>query len=247
MSESPLHIFWFALIFIVALAGGLWGALKSITRDTLHLFLSLAAGVFLGTVFLELLPEAFEIGGDGHITGAYALAGFLLTYLIERGLIPLLSFKINGKDSTGHYTVAITALIGLCAHSLVEGAALAPAMRDGTDTSLYLAIIAHKLVASLALGSLFALAEIETKKALAFIAIFALMTPLGAVAISPAMSSGSNPEILGYIVALTAGVFLYVATADILPEVMHSNISGFWKALLLGLGVIIVGAIVGLH
>ncbi|MCH9032464.1 MAG: ZIP family metal transporter, partial [candidate division Zixibacteria bacterium] len=233
MSESSIHIFWLTLIFVVALAGGLWGALKSITRDTLHLFLSLAAGVFLGTVFLELLPEAFEIGGDGRITGAYALAGFLLTYLIERGLIPFISVRVSGKERTGHFTVAITALTGLCAHSLVEGAALAPAVRDGIDTGLYLAIIAHKLVASLALGSLFALSEIKTKRALTFLVFFALMTPLGAVAISPAIPPGAPPGILGYIVALTAGVFLYVATADILPEVMHSNISGLWKALLL--------------
>ena len=218
MSLSSNHIFWLTIVFVVALAGGLWGALKSISRDTLHLFLSLAAGVFLGTVFLELLPEAFEIGGESHVIGAYALAGFLLTYWIERGLTPFISVRISGNETSGHFTVAITALTGLCAHSLVEGAALAPAMREGTDYGLFLAISAHKLVASLALGSLFALSEITTRKALTFLVFFALMTPLGAVAISPLIASGSTPNLLGYLVALTSGVFLYVATADIYPK-----------------------------
>lgn len=236
------------IIFLIALVGGLWGLARKISPESLHLALSLAAGFFLGAVFLELLPVSFsQNSSDPRTIGGLTLAGFTLIYVIEKGIIPRL---LSGEKSDGHDVVALTALFGLCVHSISEGAALAlgpesigGAGRACSAGSFLLPIALHKGIASLALGSLFVLAGSSPRKIALYLLLFALMTPIGAIltsVLAPAGGLGADSELYSWITALTAGIFLYVATADILPEVMHSRASMGWKLLLLSAGMLIM-------
>lgn len=229
------------IIFLIALVGGLWGLARKISTESLHLALSLAAGFFLGSVFLELLPISFsQTSSDPRTIGGLALAGYALIYVLEKGIIP---HALSGKQSDGHDIVALTALIGLCVHSITEGSALALASGAESSGGFLLPIALHKGIASLALGSLFALAGRSPKQIALYLLLFALMTPLGAaltVVLAPAGELGAGSQLYSWISALTSGVFLYVATADILPEVMHSRAAMGWKLLLLSAGMVIM-------
>jgi len=68
------------------------------------------------------------------------------------------------------------------------------------------------------------------------------MTPLGALVLAHTVTSGSN-EVLMVLTAVVTGTFLYVATADLLPEVFHSRQNRWLHLLLLILGLIIMGTI----
>ena len=71
------------------------------------------------------------------------------------------------------------------------------------------------------------------------------MTPLGALVLAPLVDCGSD-EVLMPATALMTGSFLYVATADMLPEVFHTRRNRFWHLALLMIGILIM-ILVSLH
>ncbi len=239
MNPSPLLSS--IAVFLLALAGGMWGSVRKISEESLHLALAFAAGFFLGAAFLELLPSAFtSSGGLEPVTvGGVALLGFLVIYVVERGLAP---DSANQSHSQAHATVAMTALLGLCIHSIAEGGALLVASDVVGGESIVLSIALHKGIAGLALGSLFGLAHFSKSKTVALLVVFALMTPLGAGLSALALTGDTMAESVFFtvITALSSGVFLYVATVDILPEVLHSRASLAWKLLLVVIGALVM-------
>lgn len=240
-----------AVVFIAALAGGLWGGANRVSAERTHLVLALAAGLFLGVAFLDLLPTAFapiSEGGAAASAGGLALLGFLLIYVVEKGVAPLLT---GPRTKNSHATVAITVLLGLSVHSLVEGGALTlPTVDHGESSFNYgmlLSITLHKGAAGVALGSLFALANFSLREIIAYVTLFALVTPLGVLVTSLGAGVWISASDMAALSAISAGVFVYVAAADMLPEVMHSNASLGWKLALLLLGVAIMWGAHALH
>src|SRR6187402_330871 len=97
------------LLFGVSGIGALLPLYRRWSERGLHLFVALAAGVFLGTIFLHLLPHMAGI--DAHLGEAHAehgasgglgpwvaaLGGLLLLFAIERVWLPTLA-----KDSSAN-------------------------------------------------------------------------------------------------------------------------------------------------
>ncbi len=248
MTPSPLESA--IAVFLLALAGGIWGSVRKISEESLHLALAFAAGFFLGAAFLDLLPSAFASRGGMEPTtvGGLALLGFLVIYVVERGLAPSRTIESHsGKHIDAHAVVALTALLGLSAHSIAEGGVLLVASEgSAVAQSVLLSIGLHKGIAGLALGSLFGLAHFSKQKTITFLIIFALMTPLGALLSSLALTGESAAVTSTFFTAITAissGVFLYVATVDILPEVLHSRASLAWKLFLVVFGAFVMWVI----
>jgi len=209
-------------IFVIAILGATPPLFKKWSSRQLHLFIAFGAGVFLGAIFLHLLPDALS-EGSGMLASSMVLIGFLLILLIERIIFG--SHKVHCDDHCGHrhQIVGMTALIGLSAHSLTEGFGLGVGMTEPElGFIIFIAIIAHKLTAAFSLSTIFRLADFSMKKTLALISLFALMTPLGALATLPFINA-LNELNLAIPTGLTAGTFLYVATMDLLPEAFHSD------------------------
>ncbi len=240
MIESGL-LLYSAIIFLAALVGGLVTLLRKWSYENLHLFLSLGAGVFLGVVFLYLLPQSFA--HHSQPDKSYIALTILLGYLIILFFKRILFIKRGQGDSESHRIVSITAFLGFSVHSLIEGFGLAVgSLKAELGTLIFISIIAHKSMASFSLSSLFMLSKTSTRKTVGLIFIFSLMTPLGAIGFAPVFSS-LPPEMLVYLTALTAGTFLYVATGDLLPEVFHTHENRWLKLLLLIFGVVIMIAL----
>ena len=209
-------------IFAIAIVGALPPLFKKWTSRQLHLFIAFGAGVFLGAIFLHLLPDALA-NGTSNMASGMVLLGFLIILLVERTL--LRSHKLHCDDGClhRHEMVGITAFIGLSVHSLTAGFALGVGMADPElALIIFIAIIAHKATAAFSLSTIFCLAEFSRKKTLSLILAFALMTPLGAIISLPFISSLKDIS-LAIPIGLTAGTFLYVATMDLLPEAFHSD------------------------
>ena len=69
-------------IFTVAIAGALPPLFKKWSSRQLHLFIAFGAGVFLGAIFLHLLPDAIILGSSSTAS-AMVLLGFVLILLVE--------------------------------------------------------------------------------------------------------------------------------------------------------------------
>ena len=232
-------------IFTIAIVGALPPLFRKWSDRQLHLFIAFGAGVFLGAIFLHLLPDAMA-EDTTNMASAMVLLGFLFILLVERTL--LRSHKLHCDEACvhRHEMVGITAFIGLSVHSLTAGFALGVGMTDPElGLIIFIAIIAHKATAAFSLSTIFCLAEFSRKKTLILILSFSLMTPLGAVISLPFISSLKDLS-LAIPTGLTAGTFLYVATMDLLPEAFHSDkervstfvwlISGVFIMLLIKLG-----------
>jgi len=209
-------------IFAVAIAGALPPLFRKWSDRQLHLFIAFGAGVFLGAIFLHLLPDTLT-DGSGSVASYMVLTGFILILLIERIIFG--SHQVHCDDHCGHRhaIVGMTALIGLSAHSFTEGFGLGVGMVEAElGFVIFIAIIAHKVIASFSLATIFRLAQFSTKKTLALIGLFALMTPIGALITLPFLENMRDLS-LAIPTGLTAGTFLYVATMDLLPEAFHTD------------------------
>ena len=231
---SDLHIYVIVLFF-AALLGGSFTLFTRWSHDLLHRFISFGAGIFLGVVFLHLLPETMK-HGEGMYTGLIILAGFLFIFFVERFLFS----RGDRSYEYRHHVISITVLIGLSVHSLIEGFGLAVgALHNDISKVIFLAILVHKVPAAFSLASLLSLSNFSRMKSFWLIAFFSLMTPIGAVIAAPWLRSGDDAT-LDVLTALVTGSFLYVSTADLLPEVFHSHKNRWLNLALLVLGIALI-------
>src|ERR1044072_7729199 len=121
-----------------------------VARHRIHLLMGLGAGVLLGAVFFDLLPESLTIAAQQGWSFRFILAivviGFLIFYLVERLLI-LHACPEGDCTNEVHQHVGRISSIGLIVHSTLDGAALGAASLVSLRTGLLLglAVIADYL------------------------------------------------------------------------------------------------------
>ena len=209
------------IIFLSTLLGGYIAIARNWSDEYLHLFLSFGVGIFWGMVFLYLFPEVL-VHSHEPVFPVMILAGFMFIFIIERILF---AFS-NGRYDHSHKIISLTAMLGLSVHSIIGGVGLAVGSVDQKlGWLIFISIISHKMSAAFALTSLFVLGKFSKKRIWLFLLMFSLMTPLGALAFTPVIKMAEllTIEIL---TVFTAGIFLYVATADILLRYSISERKG---------------------
>lgn len=225
----------------VALAGGVLPLLVSWNDRRLHGALALSTGIFLGAVFLHFLPELphTSAGGlDEHLLWAFVLAGVLAIYLAET--LFLHAHDEHEHPDQHHRAVGWAALFGLSVHSFTAGVGLAfAAQAPGLGGAVFVAILGHKGFEAFSLASVFQLGKFPRRATLAVVAVFALMTPLGAMA-GELLSGWLEGAGLAAAVALAAGSFLYVSLCELLPEVFHERKDAAAKIVLLLSGILVM-------
>jgi zinc and cadmium transporter len=211
-------ILYCLIMFLATVAGGLITLIRQWSDEWLHLFLSFGAGIFLGAVFFHLLPEVMRLE-HSYRAGMFILGGYLLIFFVERILLS----REGGAHSHGHVVVSLTVLIGLSVHSLVEGFGLAVTMVDPQLAWILLvSILAHKIPAAFSLVSLALLAKQSRQRSFYYLLLFAATAPAGALVLGPLLGLDRAGD-MWQTTGLVTGSFLYVATADLLPEVFHSH------------------------
>jgi len=205
-------------IVLTAWIGGIIPLFFKENQRILHWFISLGAGVLLGASFLHMIPEAAEMIGSE--LGIFVLAGFLLLFILEKFIM---THPCPSEHCEYHH-VGLAAFWGLSLHSLVTGIALGTGiMVPKLGLVVFLAIILHKLPASLSLTSLFLKEHYSNKKLFVYLTAFSLMVPLGAL-ITYLFLQQTSVRAIGALTAFSAGTFLHVASDDLLPEVhQHSH------------------------
>ena len=242
MTVTEWHLVWYALgIFAAAALGGVLPLLREWRSNQLHLFVAFGAGVFLGAVFIHMLPEV-DRRSPGLANGM-VLVGFLVLLLLERVLLHRHSLDCGEGCPHRHKILGITSFVGLSVHSLTAGFSLGVALlTPGLAAIIFVAIIAHKATAAFSLSTIFVLAGFRPAAVLAMLGIFALMTPLGALISIPLIHVMKEISV-SVPTALAAGTFLYVATMDLLPESFHDGEGRLLPFMIIILGVAAMYAI----
>lgn len=195
--------------------------------------LAFGAGVLLSAAFLHMMPAA--IPQLGEATGFFVLLGYLVMTVLERFVMA----HPCGEEACPNHRLGVSALIGLSVHSVISGIALGIGLREAADFSvsfaLLAAILVHKVPETLALMGLLTASHWRKKTIFLSLFFFSLMGPSG-ILLGAFLNIGS-PTVLGAALAISAGTFLYIASADLLPQ-LHKKMKQQWLhffAFILGL------------
>ncbi|MGB0684841.1 MAG: ZIP family metal transporter [Planctomycetota bacterium] len=241
-----------AVILGVGLAGGFLPMLTTWTDRRLHAALALSTGIFLGAVFLHMLPalpQAHVGDHEGHGHGVSLLWSCVLVGVLAVYLLESLVFRTHDHDDLHrHRAVGWASFVGLSLHAFTTGLGLSAAGTAGASLALpvFVAIVAHKAFEGFSLMSVFGLAHFPKRRMATLLAVFALLTPLGVWGGSFLFPSIGEDGI-AVAVALAAGTFLYVCLTELLPEVFHHREDILAKIVLLAVGIAAMGVIAAME
>ncbi|KRX71705.1 Zinc transporter ZIP9 [Trichinella sp. T6] len=172
--------------------------------------------------------SAVNFEGKSRIIGVTLLYGFLFMFLIEHITERYTHGNDRGRVRIHHGWMAT---IGLIVHSATDGIALgAAAFADSSVTFIiFLAVLLHKAPAAFGLSTYLLNEGFEKSKIRKLLIIFSSSAPLATLltfaGISQAQishSASSSSNVIGILLLISAGSFLFVATVHILPEVISS-------------------------
>jgi zinc and cadmium transporter len=205
-----------ALLYaLVAAAGNVLGALAVTRRAVrelrvIELLVAFGAGFMLSVAIVELLPAAFARSGNG--AAALVLVGYLAVHLTQHTVTPHFHF---GEETHSVSSVAGTsALVGLLLHTFFDGVAIASAflVRSELGIMVFVAIFLHKLPEGVTISSLMVAGGRSAGRAVGAAALLGIATVIGVLL----------TQDLGFLVqnglALSAGVTIYVAASNLVPE-----------------------------
>lgn len=211
------------LAAITAVATSLGGLLALRSRDRLHLVLGLAAGLLLGLVAFELLPEVFsqETGEVFHVPGAAValIAGFFALHLLEQFSGSHEPVDSDYGDDHQHRVNAAGTLgaLAMGGHVFIDGVALGVAFQVSTELGLavFIAVLVHAFSDGLNTVSLLIKSGRWNRQGLILLALDAAAR-IGGAALGSSLVL--NEKWLALYLALFAGMLIYLSTSHILPE-----------------------------
>jgi ZIP family zinc transporter/zinc and cadmium transporter len=180
-------------------------------RRGLAILVGFGGGFMLAVALVEMTPIALDTpGGLGAI-----LLGYLLVHLTQHTLTPHFHFGEETHDeamvSPG---IGLFALVGLVPHSFFDGVAISSGFLESERLGLlvFAAIVLHKIPTGVSLASIMLASGNTARRTLLAVVGIAVATVLGAV-VTPAFE-----PLARYGLALAAGVTLYVAASNLVPE-----------------------------
>jgi len=184
-----------------------------IRRNFLNALVSLGAGFMLSATILEVIPRSLKISEE---SAAIILAGYLFVHLVEHTI----STHFHFGEETHHEEMmdaraAYSALGGLVLHAFFDGALIAAGFWVSMQLGilLFLAIFLHKIPEGFTAASIMRASGRSGAAVVGAAAAISISTLAGVVSIawSYALVQTALP--------FSAGVTLYVAASDLIPEV----------------------------
>ena len=236
-----------AMTAFATTAGG-FIAIKS--KDRLHLVLGLSAGLLLGLVAFDLLPEVFAMGTgeflQAPVVSIALIGGFLLLHFYEQ----LFGSHEPAESDYGHdhsHSSNIAGSLGALAmggHVFLDGLALGVAFEVGNNLgfAVFIALLVHAFSDGLNTVSFLIKSGKWGKKGIWLLGVAALARISGALLGSTFIL---NDNFVATYLALFAGIVIYLAPSHILPEA-HSRHSSRYTIIATIAGVMVMWSLVAL-
>ena len=206
------------LAFTAAAAADVAGALLVVTahrrgRAPLRYFVAAGAGFMLAAAFVRMLPES------AHVPHAFlfVLIGYFGVHLFEHTVAPHFHFGEEvHPEALLVPSAGYLALLGLGVHTLFDGVAIAAGFMIGPALGalISIAVFLHKVPEGFTIASVMLAGGGSRRAAVGAGAVLGALTIVGAVA-----TRFIAEQHVGVALALSAGVTIYVAASDLIPEV----------------------------
>lgn len=204
---------------LIAWIGALTLALKEKVLQKVLLFLvAFSAGALLGGAFLHMMPEA--VGEFTSVLSPFIwlLVGFSIFFILEQFMCWHHCHRVPSK----HFTpVTYLILIADGIHNFIGGLAIAGSFLVSIETGVltWLAAAAHEIPQEFGDFGILIRGGWEKHKALLFNFFSALTIVLGGI-VAVFLSQSID---VTFLLPFAAGNFVYIATADLIPEIKHQE------------------------
>jgi ZIP family zinc transporter/zinc and cadmium transporter len=203
--------FWFAVAAALGNLAGAVAVVRSLRRElrVIDACLAFGAGFMLAVAVLGVLPEVLSDGEGGAV---YVLAGYLAVHLAQHVFTP--HFHFGEETHRVSRSAGISALLGLTLHTFFDGVAIASGFLVSGELGvlLFLAVLLHKLPEGVTIASVMVAGGRTRGQALGAAAVLGLATILG-VALTEVVAPLARHGL-----AISAGVTIYVAASNLVPE-----------------------------
>src|SRR5512146_178091 len=210
---------------LAALAGG-YTAIRS--RQRLDTALALTAGLVLGLVTFDLLPEIFGIVQSKKLDPVWPMtamtAGFLLVHLFEK-FVPLHEASEEQYSPHRHPRLGVVRAMALSGHSFLDGLSIGVAFQASTavGTAVALAVIGHRFADGFDTTTFMLFHRNKLRHIKRWLAAVVLMPVAGGLAsLAVSLSETALAIYLGFF----AGLILYISASNLLPQA-HSKRSSY--------------------
>ena len=231
---------------ILSLIGGvilLWR--EDFAKKISFYLVSFAAGALLGAAFFDLIPEALSGAGEKALVSV--LVGIFVIFFFER-FLGWYHYH-NGAPHEHHSFTVQSVLLGDTLHNFIDGVAIALAFAVSTEVGIAttFAVFVHEIPQEMGDFGIFIKKGYKRIKILFFNLMTALATLVGAV-VTYLFLPWISETVISYGLAITAGTFIYISTADLIPELREHTEGGFGMGhtLAILLGVITVFLLSGI-
>jgi ZIP family zinc transporter/zinc and cadmium transporter len=215
------------------IAGGALLVRREWDQRYLKYFMALGAGFMLATSITEMVPASVSMeGGNGERAGFLVLLGYLIIHFCEHVVSGHFHFgEETHRDEFIGYHKSTTVLLGLAIHAFFDGIAIASGFQvsNWLGWIVFLAIFLHKVPEGFTVSSVMLASGRSAMRALAASAVLGFGTLVGVLT----MVVFQHGVAIG--LPISAGVTIYVAASDIVPEVNREP--GIRMPLLLFVGV----------
>lgn len=228
-------VFFIALATIIfTLLGGLF-AIRF--RDKLHLILGFSAGAVLGVALFDLMPEAIDLAGKSFSVSLVTLlmaAGFSFYLILDR----FFSLHSHGEECEKPSHQGSLGAATLSFHSFLDGLGIGLAFKVSPVVGgvVAAAVLTHDFSDGINTVGMILKNNGERKLALRWLAVDALAPAVGVLS---TLFFSISENILGLILAIFTGLFLYIGASDLIPESHHRHPT-IWTSIMTILGLLVI-------
>jgi zinc and cadmium transporter len=208
------------LVSIISLVGIFTLAIKdNLLHKVLFCLIGFSAGALIGSAFLHILPECLESNKSTTVF-SYLILGIIIFFIMER-FLHWRHCHEEGVCRTHAFTYLT--LVGDGFHNFIDGMMIATSFMVSIKLGLVttLAVILHEIPQELSDFAVLVYGGFTKKKALLLNFASALTAMVGAVV--GFFLTGLSANFSNFILPLTAGGFIYIATSDLIPELHKEN------------------------
>src|SRR5262245_22486261 len=225
MTRSTIFIVGYGLAAAAAnLLGGLLVSSRRPGQRALKYLIALGAGFMLAAVFIKMIPESIE-QWSGAALGPmlWLLVGYLLIQFVEHTVAPHFHFgeETHEEEMLAQHA-AVAGLGALMVHTFFDGVSIAVAslVSPQLGVLIFIAILLHKLPEGFTVASMMLAAGRTHRSAMtsAFLVGMATLIGVALVLFFEHTAIYSRP-LSAHMLPFSAGVTLYVAASDLIPEV----------------------------
>lgn len=211
-----------AIVSLVSLVGVFGLSFKAETlKKYIFIFISLAVGALLGDAFIHLIPEAFEESSNSTLISLLIISGVLIFFILEK----FLHWHHHGEDSEEEHIHPVGKLILFSdgVHNFIDGIIIGVSFLVSIPLGIAttIAVILHEIPQEVGDFAVLLHAGYDKVRAL-WLNFFSAILSFAGLALVFILGEIST-NLITYILPIAAGGFIYIAVADLIPELQKTK------------------------